>query len=269
MSHDVWLELAEAHALGALDDEERRRFEAHLAAGCEECDARIRETGEALILMARSLPSAPPPPEMRGRVLAAVAAEAAASQPSAIRPGLESRSRPEGRTLRSPRYVWWGGWATALAAAGLLVVVGWSLSRARDELERLRGRVAVLQDELTEREATLRFLSDPKVRYVSLGGLAASPGASGWLLWNPETRRGLLLTRGLPAIAVDRAYELWAIAGSEPVPAGVFGVDAAGRALLRLPTLPEGRAFDKFAVTVEPAGGLPRPSGAMHLLGTL
>ena len=265
-NHDSWLDLAEVYALGALDGDERRSFEAHLATGCAECAGRVRETGEALALFARALPPEPTPPGVRDRLLAAVSAEGPAPERSRT---ARARETGRARVARSPRFVWWGGWATALAATGLLVVVGWSLSRTRDELERLRGRVAILQDELTEREATLRFLSDPKVRYVNLGGLPASPGASGWLLWNPDTRRGLLLTRGLPPVPPDRAYELWAIAGSEPVPAGVFAVDPAGRALLRLPVLPEGKAFDKFAVTVEPAGGLPKPSGAMHLLGTL
>ena len=175
-----------------------------------------------------------------------------------------------GRRERSaPRWLWWGGWATAVAAAGILVVISYSLSSTREELERIRGRVAALQGELTEREATLRFLSDPRVRYVSLAGLRASPGASGWLLWIPEARQGLLLARGLPAPPADRTYELWALAGSDPVPAGVFSVDASGRTLFRLPPLPDARSFDRFAVTLEPAGGVPKPTGSMHLLGTL
>ena len=265
MSHESWLELADVYALGTLDGDERRTFETHLATGCAGCGARIRETGETLMHLARTLPPVPAPPAVRERVLAAVSSESRpVGQPEA-EATLESRPA---RARRARHLLWWGGWATALGAAGLLVVVGVSLTQTREELEWLRGRVAVLQDELTEREATLRFLSDPKVRYVSLGGLAASPAASGWLLWNPETRRGLLLTRGLPPAPADRAYELWAIAGSDPVPAGVFGVDQAGRALFRLPALPGGKAFDKFAVTQEPAGGVPKPSGPMHLLGT-
>lgn len=173
------------------------------------------------------------------------------------------RARPR------PRWIRWGGWAGALAAAGLLLAVGWSLSTTREELGRLRGRVAALRGELAQREETLRFLSDPQVRSVSLAGLPASPGAGGWLLWNPLTREGLLLARGLPAAPAGLAYELWALAGEEPVPAGVFTVDQAGRAQFRLPALPESRAFDKFAVTLEPAGGGPTPTGPMHLLGSL
>ena len=262
MSHEVWLEQAEVYALGALDEDERGGFEAHLAEGCVICVERIRETSDALPLLARALPQEAPPAALKTRLLEAIDDDEDAIETEEE----ESATLP---VRRAPRWAWWAGWATALAAAGLLLVVGFSLSKTREELERLRGRVAILQEELTEREATLRFLSDPKARYVSLAGLPASPGASGWLLWNPETHQGLFLARGLPPAPPDRVYELWAIATSEPVPAGVFKVDAAGRGLLRLPPLPETKTFDKFAVTLEPAGGVARPTGAMHLLGSL
>src|SRR5262249_56785593 len=119
--------------------------------------------------------------------------------------------------------------------------------------------LAAVQAELSQREEALRFLSDPEVRYVSLGGLKPSPEASAWLLWNPGTRQGLLLARGLPATPPGKAYELWALAGSQPVPAGVFGVDERGRALFRPPPLPPGPTFHAFAVTLGAAGGGPPP----------
>ena len=69
--------------------------------------------------------------------------------------------------------------------------------------------------------------------------------------------------------SANKVYELWAIAGNEPVPAGIFEVDAAGHGFLRVPPLPRTRRFDKFAVTLEPLGGVPKPTGPMHLLGNL
>jgi anti-sigma-K factor RskA len=257
MNHDQWLEQADVYALGALDGGELAAFEAHLATGCAICAARLRETREALTLLPRSLPAVPPPPALRARVLAGIPQAApAAGAPAAPRP-----ERRRGRVL------WWAGWAGLAAAAVLLVVVNGELSRTRQELRALEGRVATLQTELAQREEAVRFLSDPNVRYVSLAGLKPSPEASAWLLWNPAARQGLLLARGLPVAPAGQAYELWALAGAQPVPAGMFSVDDRGRALLRLPPLPAGRAFDAFAVTLEPAGGVPAPTGPMHLHG--
>src|SRR5262245_19889701 len=258
MSHDARLEqAADVYALGALDGAELAEFEAHLASGCATCAERLRETREGLTLLPRTLPPVAPPPALRARVLERIAGERrAAVTPIAPRP-----DRRRGRVL------WWTGWAGLAAAAGLLIVVNAQLRTTRQQLRALEGRLSALQTELADREETLRFLSDPSVRYVSLGGLKPTPEASAWLLWNPATRKGLLLARGLPPAPAGRAYELWASAGSEPVPAGVFTVDAAGRALLRLPPLPAGPTFDTFAVTLEPAGGVPKPTGPMHLAG--
>ncbi len=257
MNHEQWLEQADVYALGALDGEELRLFEAHLATGCAICEARLRETREALAIMPNALPEAPPPPALRARVLERIVAE---RPPGAVPVVL----RPE---RRRRRVFWWAGWAGLAAAAALLIVVNAQLRTTRQELRALQDRLASLQTELAQREEALRFLSDPNVRYVSLGGLKPTPEASAWLLWNPATRQGLLLARGLPSAPAGHAYELWALAGAQPVPAGVFTVDAGGRGLLRLPPLPAGHTYDAFAVTLEPVPGVPKPTGPMHLHG--
>lgn len=252
MNHEEWLAQVDIYALGALDGEELTRFEAHLAAGCGPCEARLREAREALLLLPRSLQPVTPPAAVKARLLSRNAPESPRRQP---------RRRPE--------WLPWGMGFAAFAAAGLVIVLGWSLVTTRQAMRRLEGEVARLQTEAAEREVVLRFLSDPRVRLVRLAGLPPSPGASGELLWNPTARTGLLLTTGLPEAPVDKSYELWALAGNEPIPAGVFRVDRLGRAILRLPQLAEARAFDKFAVTLERAGGVPTPSGPMHLVGSL
>jgi anti-sigma-K factor RskA len=252
MNHDEWLARADVYALDALDGQELREFEAHLAAGCEPCEAHLRETREALTLLPRSLAPVTPPPEIKSRLLTQIA------------PRADHRETSPG-----PRWLWWGMGAGAVAAAGLIIVLSWSLVSTRQALDRLEGQVAGMQTALAERDDALRLLSDPRVRFVGLAGLPPSPDASAQVVWDPVTREGFLLTTRLPVAPSDKAYELWAIAGNEPVPAGVFRVDRAGRALLRLPHLPEGKTFDKFAVTLEPAAGVQKPSGPMHLLGSV
>jgi anti-sigma factor ChrR (cupin superfamily) len=54
VSHEGLLDLADVYVLGALDGDELSQFETHLSAGCVECQARIKATGEALTLMPRS-----------------------------------------------------------------------------------------------------------------------------------------------------------------------------------------------------------------------
>jgi anti-sigma-K factor RskA len=302
MDHDVWLERADIYALGALDGEELAQFEAHLAAGCPACEHRLRKTREALTLLPRSLTPAVPPAGVRARLLERVKAEVPRQPLEAthrrrrrwgvglgalvaagllIGLGLELyRTRQELQRI--------DGVVSALRAelsrregalrqaeerlASLqseLAQRDAQLEAARLQLQRAEAAVAELRAELAERDQTWRALASPQVRLVRLAGLPPSPGASGHLLWNAATRTGLLLTAGLPRLPRDRIYELWAIAGTEPIPAGTFGVDAAGHALVRLPPLPPVKRVTKFAVTLEPAGGVPKPSGPMLLVGSL
>ncbi len=253
MTHEEWLERGEIYALGALDGEELTQLQTHLASGCPLCEAHLRQTRETLTLLPRSLTPLNPPAASKARLLQQIAGEAI----------MPTRERPQ------LRWLWWGMGAGALAAASLLIFVSWYLYSTQLELQRLQGQVAFLQTRVAQQEEVIQFLSDPQVRLVGLAGLPPSPGAIGRLLWNPVTRTGLLLTSGLPLTPPDKAYELWAITGDEPVPAGVFTVDQRGRALFQFPALPEARTFDKFAVTLEPKGGVPKPTGSMHLLGSL
>jgi hypothetical protein len=308
-NHEDWLAQADIYAVGALDGDELIAFEAHLTAGCPVCEEHLRRTREALTLLPQALEPLTPPPTLKTRLLAQIAAEADAA-PSVIHP--------------TRRRQWWMG-LSALAAAGLLITLSVQLYQARQGIQQLRAQVASLQHtiaereeaiqagqrelqratetiatlqselaqreetieaerhqreqvervvaslqgELVEREAALRSLTGPQVRAVRLAGLPPSPSANGQVLWNPAARTGVLLTSGLPPTPPDRVYELWAIAGSEPVPAGIFRVDEAGHGFLRVPPLRGKKRVDKFAVTLEPAGGVPKPTGPMHLLGNL
>jgi anti-sigma factor ChrR (cupin superfamily) len=76
MEHENWLELAEVYAAGALDGEERARFEAHLAEGCPQCHARIRDAREALAEMSHSIEPVLPAPAIKERILKQIDSEA-------------------------------------------------------------------------------------------------------------------------------------------------------------------------------------------------
>ncbi|HYY95745.1 MAG TPA: cupin domain-containing protein [Pyrinomonadaceae bacterium] len=68
---------AALYALGALDAEEARAFESHLAEGCAACEAELREFEEVVSDLAFAAPEASPPAAARARLLALVSEEAA------------------------------------------------------------------------------------------------------------------------------------------------------------------------------------------------
>lgn len=157
-----------------------------------------------------------------------------------------------------------GAMATGLAA----IVVGWSVSATYEKrLDALAHDADQLKAELREQQAVIEILRDPATQVVALGGLPPAPAARARMMWH-ERAGGLFLATGLPAPPPGKAYQLWAIAGSNaPVSAGVLSVDASGMASLTVRPLPGVTAVNAFAVTLEPAGGLPAPSGEMYLLG--
>ncbi len=253
MSHEPFEDQAAAYALGALDAGERAAFEAHLAAGCPQCQRVLQESHQALANIARSLPPESPPPTVREALRARLAAE-----------GSRSRARP-----------WPGAWRPWAAAAAVLVAtltglgVAWVYERrlaglAR-EAENLRAELQAARRALGEIGDAARMLADllrdPATRVMVLRGAGPAAGAQGRVVWH-ERAGGYLLVTNLPPPGPARTYELWTLRGGTPHPAGTFEVGPSGEATVRV--APAG-PVDGFAVTVEPAGGVPTPTGPVVL----
>jgi|SRR5690348_8200379 Anti-sigma-K factor rskA len=133
------------------------------------------------------------------------------------------------------------------------------LEAARAQLtDAMRGKVP--QDEL----ATL--LRQPDAKVVTLAGSDIAKRASAVLLFNPTTQKVWLYSANLPECPRGTAYQLWAI-DQKPVSGGTFHMDAGETAHLLVKRLPEFEKAKKFAVSLEPAGGRPQPSGPIYLFG--
>jgi anti-sigma-K factor RskA len=151
-------------------------------------------------------------------------------------------------------------------AAVALVYLGFRIQALDRELARRSEEAAALRITVARQQELLAILRAPETRLVALAGLKPSPTSQGRMWWNREAG-GLLVANGLPAAPAGKSYQLWAIAEGKPVSAGVFGVDATGGATLLVKPLPGVSRVEVFAVTLEPAGGLPQPSGEVYLAG--
>ncbi len=262
MNHDEVVELAAGYALGALDVEERARFEALLAAGDVDARAALRDFELTVAALAAETAETPPP-AVKSALMARIDAEER-SRGNVTRVLSMPRSAPPRRSL-------WTAVAVGAMAAGIAAVaVGLAVSTVYDRrIGQLAQEQAELRRELARQESLVTILQDPATQIVALSGLAPAPEAKARILWH-ATAGGLLVAQGLPPAPEGRAYELWAIAGTgAPVPAGVFAVDGKGVGSLRVAPLQSGEAPDTFAVTLEPAGGVAAPTGSMYLVGKL
>jgi anti-sigma-K factor RskA len=253
-------ELAAGYALGSLDGEDRARFEALLRAGDRDARRELRQFEETLARVAAERPEAPPP-AVKAALLARIAAA-----PRAAVAGDGARVVP--MPSRPRRGIWTAVLAAAMAAGIAAIAVGLAVStRYERRLEALGQEAVALKAELERQASVLAILRDPATQVVALNGLAPSPTARARIMWH-EKAGGILVATGLPPAPEGKAYQLWAIAGQgAPVPAGVFTVDAGGTGSLRVPPLPGVTRVDVFAVTLEPAAGVPAPTGPMFLAG--
>jgi anti-sigma-K factor RskA len=133
------------------------------------------------------------------------------------------------------------------------------LETARQQLNTaMRGKTP--QDEF----AALLRRSDAKV--VSLAASDVAKGASAVLIYNPITQKIWLYSVNLPECPTGTSYQLWAI-DQRPVSVGTFHIDAGEMAHLLVKRLPDFEKTRKFAVSLEPAGGRPQPTGPIYLAG--
>lgn len=250
MSHEPFETLAAVYAVDALDGDDLAVFEAHLET-CTACQGSVRDAQETLARATLSMPPQPPPAAARAAIVRRVA---------------ERRERRQRGWLR------WAAATAVVAAAAAMFAGAWVAVRYEARLgqmaretaavrERLARNDAALQEQLAFYREAVELLRDPATRVVDLRGQASASAASGRMIWN-DSGGGHLFVAGLAPAPAGKTYELWTIADAAPKPAGLFAVDAQGRAVHRVAAEP---GVKVFAVSLEPEGGVSAPTGPIVL----
>ncbi|MCY3845936.1 MAG: anti-sigma factor [Acidobacteria bacterium] len=272
-------DVAGPYALGALTEEQRAAFDAHL----EVSRASVDEVLAVLPVARRLAYTAPPrtvPPNLRERTLQAAtgAAPAAAPIPAAARaPKIPAVRPPSGSAPRGRRWPLVAALLVAVVAAvGLGGFARQQASYARalqenlDEANR-RATMAELDVAAARREAMAAgrraaVLTAPDTQEIVLGNQPNAPDARARVFWS--TAEGVVFTAsGMPPLAPGQSYHLWLVPDASPVSGGELPLDEEGR-IAAVVTLPEGVTEPvPMAVTAEPAGGGATPTGTVYLLG--
>ena len=234
--------LLPAWALDAVDDVERRRVERAIRD-----DPELAAEAAALLDTAASLAvgsATTPPPEIRARVLAAVA-DLSQDTPQ-VTPQVEAdESRTDRRATpdrtRAPRSRPWARWAVAAAVLVAAAVPGAIAVQQYQRAEHAETRVAELA------EAVVRPGVELVHAEVTGGGEAVVVLAG---------HEGMFLASDLPELDGGRDYQLWVIEEDGVTSAGVLDIDD-GQADAEVTGLSD---TSVLGVTVEPGGGSQQPT---------
>jgi anti-sigma-K factor RskA len=255
-AHEDRQEALAAYALGALDERDRPALEAHLLT-CAGCRAALDELRLVTQGIALAVEPVAPPAGLRDRVLAQATLDVRDANNFVV----ETSDRVVSvRTTTTQLAPFWA----LTAAAGLVIAI---LSGAY--AWRMNHALEASRSERAELEARLMLVTATDVTRVALAGQPDAPAASGRAYLSPS--HGLVFTaQSLPALPSGRAYQLWIVTAKAPMSVGMLPVAPDGHVMVMMP-MPAGMnaAMVAVAVTIEPEGGVPAPTGAKVLVGAV
>ncbi|MGH9868463.1 MAG: anti-sigma factor [Candidatus Polarisedimenticolia bacterium] len=250
-------DLLPLHALGQLEPAEARDVRGHLDSGCPRCASEAAAFQETLAALPLALESAEPSPMAKARLMARVRKEAPAGRPAS-----PWRAR--------------AGWIAAAAAVLIALVNAAAMSGSyREASESLRAQIrsqslelARLKEQVQRTQDTIQMVSSPGAKVIDLAGQEDVTAAARVFY---DSRRGnwKLYADNLPPAGAGKTYQLWVVTAQAKISAGVFDTAAAAEASGTV-TVPESAgAVVALAVTPEPEGGSPQPTGAILLVGKI
>jgi len=119
----------------------------------------------------------------------------------------------------------------------------------------------------TRVQEKMQIISAPDVQMVSLAG-ASQPKARGRILWDLDKNKWHVYVFDLQPLPAGKEYELWFITvDQKKVPAGLFSVNNDGKGSLVVDVPRKLGPIALAAITDEPRGGSPQPTGTIQLAG--
>ena len=240
------------YVLGTLGEPQSREFEDHLVE-CSECREKLVELEEVLHSLPHALPQSTPAPSVKEALL-------------------EEISKTHGSVEHKGSW-----WRAAAIAASILLILGaavllrfYQVSYQKDlTISSLQAEVERLRIANQDLNIKVNELARPDLKFINLVGLTNYESVAGSVFVQTEEERATVFLHNLPALSEDQDFQLWVIEKDKaPHPSTVF--QSLGQVTELQLNLPAGVvALQAFALTIEPKGGSPQPTGSMVVLGRL
>lgn len=238
MAEEHVFDLIPGYALGALDEDERKLVDEHLA-DCKTCQAEFQSYKIVVDDLPLGVKISSPPPGLKAKILAQVTEE---RKPTASQEGIGFWEAVRNALVSH---------APAWGALSLVVVLALVVSNLL----------------LWRQLGSLRASNQQVLTTIAMNGTELTPEASGMLVMSVDGEYGVLVVDRLPHLDNSEQYQLWLIQDGQRTSGGVFSVNDEGYGSLLISSVQPLSSYSAFGVTVEPAGGSPGPTGVKVLGG--
>jgi anti-sigma-K factor RskA len=263
--HPIREEDFDLYALGTLEGDEKREFQTHVAS-CSDCARKLAEARGRIALLALAAPPVIPSAIVKARLMKQVRQERSSLGATSTRPSAPREAeRAEGFFGN-----WWAGiLVPTMIVLAIISGVLWTENQKLDrQLASLRADVQQQQLQLQEAREVADLVTARDTMLVPLAAQPGMPKGAAHVMYNEKM--GMLMYEGeLEPAPANKSYQLWLVpAKGSPISAGVFtpGADKSSHFMMKLP---EGVKPAAFAVTLEPSGGKPQPTGPKVLVGAV
>jgi anti-sigma-K factor RskA len=263
-NHPTREEDFDLYALGALEGDEKLAIESHIS-GCANCARKLAEAQGRISLLAFAAPQSEPSPLVKERLMAQIHASRESAAAPARAPRASGSASVGGLFGR-----WWAAVLVPVGAAlAIATIVLWNQKVQLDrQLAEMHATIEQQQAQLDEARDMAHLFEAKDTITVALAPKQGTPPSSAHVMYN--AKMGMLMYDGkLDPTPADKSYQLWLVPMSgDPINAGVFN-PVAGQPNHWMMKLPPGTLPKAFAITLEPAGGMPHPTGPMVLVGAV
>jgi hypothetical protein len=128
------------------------------------------------------------------------------------------------------------------------------------------ARIDSLRTLVANRDQFVASLTGSQVSVVGLSS-SATRNPRALMFWDKATDKWTFVAHNLAPLAAGRTYQIWLVTATAKISAGTFTVSPKGDVLLQATYALDRNALKAVAVTEEPMGGMPQPTGAMVVVG--
>jgi RNA polymerase sigma-70 factor, ECF subfamily len=277
-------EACAGHIVGVLQNEELKDFENHLNQGCAICASELIRIKAAIFLLPFGLPQVVISPELKDRIQFSIqlvqvvraSKEQTEEKPEskeAITKGPEKGEQSvvvQNSSANTNRLV------DALIVISLIASVAlniylWKNKSGIKIVSDRDSMVVTFQRDIERKNFLLGVLEAEKIEMVQLN----SPKKInfGKLLWDSQTRIALLQVSALPVCISDSTYTLWLTTEEHNINIGNFRINEQAMNgnffRFQLPSDIAKKDMREFIITLEPEGGIGKPSSLYLLRGRI